>query len=424
MLLKKGPPRPTYSEDFKRRVVKEFEQGKLNKDQLMVKYGIKGKSVVLAWCRKYGKFVYNTPAQNGRPVKDPHKKIKELEKKLKAAELKLKVYDKLIEVTNRELDADIIKKIGGQVVRELAAQKGISLSGVCRQLGYSKQAYYKSLYRQKIKKDFREQVKEKVLSVRHVLPQLGTRKLYHLLEGDFKRHGMRVGRDKLFTLLREESMLVVRKRKYVRTTDSRLWMRQYPDLAKGLTPSRPEQLWVADITYLATRQRCCYLHLITDAYSKKIMGYKLGEHLGTSVTMQALTMALEQRKYNKPLVHHSDRGLQYCSKEYTSMLKDNNITISMTQTGSPYDNAVAERVNGILKQELGLDEQFESAHHAQKQVHQAVVLYNRFRPHFSNHLLTPEQMHHQKRLKPRTWKRKTTGFSVETSGLLPSNQFI
>lgn len=305
----------------------------------------------------------------------------------------------------------------------MATQKGISLSGVCRQLGYSKQAYYKSLSRQKVKKDPGPQVREKVLSIRHVLPQLGTRKLYQLLGDDFKRQGIRVGRDKLFRLLREESLLVVRKRKYVRTTDSRLWMRQYPDLAKGFDLSRPEQLWVADITYLSTRQGYCYLHLLTDAYSKKIMGYTLSNHLGASATIQALAMALNQRRNNKPLIHHSDRGLQYCSKDYTSLLKNNNITISMTQTGSPYDNAVAERVNGILKQELGLDDQFDSIGQAKQQVDQAVVLYNRFRPHFSNHLLTPEQMHHQKKLKPRTWKRKTTSFSAETGGLLSSNLF-
>lgn len=305
----------------------------------------------------------------------------------------------------------------------MATEKGISLSGVCRQLGYSKQAYYKSLSLQRTKQDPRSQVREKVLSVRRVLPQLGTRKLYGLLGDEFKRQGIKVGRDKLFRLLREESLLVVRKRKYVRTTDSRLWMRQYPDLAKGLDLLRPEQLWVADITYLSTQQGYCYLHLITDGYSKKIMGYKLSDHLGSSATKQALSMALNERRYNKPLIHHSDRGLQYCSKDYTSLLGDNNIRISMTQTGSPYDNAVAERVNGILKQELGLDEQFESIHQAKKQVDQAVILYNGFRPHFSNHLLTPEQMHHQKKLKPRTWKRKTTGFSAETGGLLSSNQY-
>jgi putative transposase len=298
----------------------------------------------------------------------------------------------------------------------LATEKGISLSGVCRQPGYSKQAYYKSLSRQKAKNDPREQVRDKVLSVRHLLPQLGTRKLYRLLGDDFQRQGIKVGRDKLFRLLREESLLVVRKRKYVKTTDSRQWMRQYPDLAKGLELSRPEQLWVADITYLSTRQGYGYLHLITDAYSKRIMGYKLSDHLGASATVQALEMALRDRRYTNPLIHHSDRGLQYSSKDYTHLLKDNNIAISMTQTGSPYDNAVAERINGILKQEFGLDEPFDTIWHAKIQLDQSVILYNTYRPHLSNGYLTPEQMHHQNKLQPRSWKRKTAGFSKETSG--------
>ena len=255
-----------------------------------------------------------------------------------------------------------------------------------------------------------------MLSVRHLLPQLGTRKLYRLLGDDLKGQGIKVGRDKLFRLLREESLLVVRKRKYVRTTDSRQWMRQYPDLAKGLALSRPEQLWVADITYLSTQQGNGYLHLITDAYSKRIMGYQLSDHLGASATVQALQMALRDRYYTHPLTHHSDRGLQYCSKDYTNLLKNNNISISMTQTGSPYDNAVAERINGILKQEFGLDEPFETIGQAKRQVDQSVRLYNTYRPHLSNGYLTPEQMHCQNKIKPRSWKRKTAGFSVETSG--------
>ena len=298
----------------------------------------------------------------------------------------------------------------------MATEKGISLSGVCRQLGYSKQAYYQSLCRQKTRNDPRQQVKGQVLSVRHLLPQLGTRKLYQLLEEDFKRQGIKVGRDKLFRLLREESLLVARKRKYVRTTDSRGWMRQYPDLAKGLEPARPEQLWVADITYLSTQQGYGYLHLITDAYSKRIMGYTLSDHMGASATVQALAMALRDRRYSSALIHHSDRGLQYCSKEYTSLLKERNISISMTQTGSPYDNAVAERINGILKQEFGLDEPFETIWQAKRQVDQSVRLYNTYRPHLSNGYLTPEQMHGQHKIKPRSWKRKTAGFSAETSG--------
>jgi len=243
------------------------------------------------------------------------------------------------------------------------------------------------------------------------------------LGDDFKREKIKMGRDKLFSLLREQSMLVVRKRKYVKTTDSRLWMRQYPDLAKGLELVRPEQLWVADITYLSTRQGFGYLHLITDAYSKKIMGYRLSDHLGASATVEALQMALAGRRYSNPLIHHSDRGLQYCSKDYTQLLKMNNIAISMTQTGSPYDNAVAERVNGILKQEFGLDDPFDTIYQAKRQVDQAVILYNTYRPHLSNNFLTPEQMHRQRKLKPRSWKRKTADPFTETSGSLSSNQF-
>lgn len=261
------------------------------------------------------------------------------------------------------------------------------------------------------------------MSVRHVLPQLGTRKLYRLLGDDFKRQGVKMGRDKFFEWMRSQSLLVVRKRKYVKTTNSQGWMRQYPDLAKGLELLRPEQLWVADITYLSTRQGYCYLHLVTDAYSKKIMGYQLSDHLGASATLQALQMAIRGRQYNGSLIHHSDRGLQYCSKDYTSLLKEHKISISMTQTGSPYDNAVAERVNGILKQEFGLDELFENIYQAKKQVDQSVMLYNTYRPHLSNDFLTPEQMHRQKKLKPQSWKRKTAGFFTETSGLLSSNQF-
>ena len=264
-------------------------------------------------------------------------------------------------------------------------------------------------------KDPKEEVRVQVMSVRQRLPHLGTRKLYRLLGEEFKRQGIKMGRDKLFEWLRKESLLVVSKRKYVKTTDSRGWMRQYPDLSKGLDVSAPEQLWVADITYLPTRQGYGYLHLITDAYSKRIMGYQLSNHMGASATLEALEMALGDRRYQHSLIHHSDRGLQYCSKQYTTMLKAHNIAISMTQTGSPYDNAIAERINGILKQEFGLDEPFDNLCQAKQEVHQSVMLYNTYRPHLSNGYLTPEQMHGQKELKPRSWKRKTAGPLKETS---------
>jgi putative transposase len=258
------------------------------------------------------------------------------------------------------------------------------------------------------------------LSIRHLLPQLGTRKLHKLLGEEGKGHGVKIGRDRLFDLLREEALLVVRKRKYVKTTDSRSWMRQYPDLVKGMKLERPEQLWVADITYLTTQQGHCYVHLITDAYSKKIMGYKLSEGLAASETIQALRAAVKHRRYGQPLTHHSDRGLQYCSKEYTELLGQHKISISMTQTGSPYDNAIAERINGILKQEFGMDDHFDTLQQAQKQLDQAVMLYNHLRPHLSNSFLTPEQMHSQNVLKPKTWHKKTASSSEVTGGSLSS----
>ena len=268
-----------------------------------------------------------------------------------------------------------------------------------------------------------EQIKQKVLVVRHQLPRLGTRKLYKLLGEDLKQAGLKIGRDGLFTLLRQESLLVVRKRRYVSTTDSRGWMRQYPNLVQGMKVNRPEQVWVADITYLTTRQGFSYLHLVTDAYSKKIMGYKHSDNLEAGTSLQALKMALEQRSYRQALIHHSDRGLQYCSKDYTGLLKQNKVAISMTQNGSPYDNAIAERINGILKQEFGLDELFENIQEAGKQIDESIALYNNLRPHTSNHYLTPEQMHRQQALKPRTWHKKTTRTASVPDGSLSSKQF-
>ena len=306
----------------------------------------------------------------------------------------------------------------------MATEKGLSLCGVCRQLGYSKQAYYKSLSRKRSAGSQLQQIKQKVLVVRHQLPRLGTRKLYQLLGADFRQAGLKIGRDRLFDLLRRESLLVVRKRKYVSTTDSRLWMRQYPNLVQGMEVARPEQVWVADITYLNTKQGYNYLHLVTDACSKKIMGYKHSDNLSASTTIQALKMALKDRSYRQALVHHSDRGLQYCSKEYTGLLKENNVSISMTQNGSPYDNAIAERINGILKQEFGLDELFENMQEAGKQIDESIELYNRLRPHLSNHLLTPEQMHKQDKLKPKAWHKKTTRTLEGPGGFLPSPPII
>jgi putative transposase len=260
------------------------------------------------------------------------------------------------------------------------------------------------------------------MTIRREMPRIGTRKLYYLLKENFRRDGISIGRDRLFNLLREERLLIVKKKKYTKTTDSRHWMRKYPNLIKHLEIKRPEQLWVADITYLSIRDRYCYLHLVTDAYSKQIMGYNVSETLSASETLKALQMALKSRKYKDNLVHHSDRGLQYCSAVYIRTLKQASIAISMTEDGSPYDNAIAERVNGILKDEYGLDEVFEHQHQLQLQVSQSIDSYNKRRPHESNHLLTPIEMHQQNKLKPKAWHKKPTRTLKGSCGFLPSLQ--
>jgi transposase InsO family protein len=263
--------------------------------------------------------------------------------------------------------------------------------------------------------------KQKVLALRSSMPRIGTRKIYHLLKDGFEKEGIPMGRDGLFDLLREEALLIVKKRRYTKTTNSKHWMHKYPDLAKHISLCRPEQLWVADITYLTLKDRFSYLHLITDAYSKKIMGYSLSKDLAATSTVQALQDALAKRTNTKALTHHSDRGLQYCSALYTNLLQSNDIAISMTENGSPYDNAIAERVNGILKDEYALDDTFEDLQQLCKQVKQAINSYNHQRPHYSNHMLTPNQMHQQNTLKPRPWRKKTTRTFESSCGFLPSH---
>lgn len=239
------------------------------------------------------------------------------------------------------------------------------------------------------------------------MPRLGTRKLHYLLKKELEPTGLCPGRDALFDFLRSEGLLVKTKRRYSKTTNSKHWHRRYADRRAEVDLCRPEQLWVADITYLYLIKGYLYLHLVSDAYSKKIMGYQLSNDLEARHSVSALKMALRGRKYTTTLIHHSDRGLQYCSAIYTSLLQQNHVQISMTQNGSPYDNAVAERINGILKDEYGLDDVFEDFSQAQKQVTLSINSYNERRPHLSNQFLTPQQMHQQCLLKPKKWNKIT-----------------
>ncbi len=256
---------------------------------------------------------------------------------------------------------------------------------LCGLLGYSAQAYYQ-YNRQTEKSSFKhEEFVQQVLAHRSLQPRLGTRKLFELIQPD-------MGRDAFFDLLRDSGLLVRRKRYRVRTTFSSHRFRKYPDLRCDLIPDRPEQLWVSDITYLRIEQDFAYLSLITDAYSRKIIGFGLSHDLSTDNCLIALKMALKTRLTNTPLIHHSDRGAQYCSKVYTQILNRNNIAISMTQSGNPRHNAIAERVNGILKMEY-LKEKYDSIGSAYLAVKEAIRLYNTERPHASLDMLTPDKAH-------------------------------
>ncbi|WP_290699914.1 IS3 family transposase [Lacinutrix sp.] len=277
-----------------------------------------------------------------------------------------------------------------------------SLTATCELLGLDRQVYYRDikLTKEKLKLSF--QVIALVKSKRLLMPKIGTRKLYYLLEDELRE--LNVGRDKL---LKANQMLIKTKKKYHITTNSHHRFRKHKNQIKDIDFTRPEQVWVSDITYIGNRKNPSYLALITDAYSKKIVGYNVSDSLNVKGYLSALEMALKNRVYKKELIiHHSDRGLQYCSNDYQKLLDKNHIQPSMTEQYDPYENAIAERINGILKQEFDIDKYDTNLKIKTKLVQNAVEIYNNFRPHLSNYMLTPNQMHKQKTIKRKQYKSK------------------
>lgn len=276
--------------------------------------------------------------------------------------------------------------------------------------GLSRQAYYKHKSDRIKRKEELIVVREMVVRIRCKMPRIGTRKLYYLIKDELEQLNIKIGRDVLFNFLRAEHLLIKPKRSYIKTTNSKHWMKKYPNLIKNIELTKPEQLWVSDITYIKTDNGHEYLSLITDAYSKKIMGYELLDNLSTTGPLNALEMALKNRKYTHDLIHHSDRGLQYCSADYIEKLKKNGIKISMTENGDPYENAIAERVNGILKYEFLIIEGFSNHLQAIDIIKESINIYNENRPHLSCKMLTPIQAHKQQNMKFKKWKKKTSKF--------------
>lgn len=288
----------------------------------------------------------------------------------------------------------------------------IGLAKLCGWFGITRQAYYQNSWNCidiSIEEDI---LLKEVMEIRKNHKRMGTRKLYEKLQPFMLEHQIKIGRDGLFNLLSSNSMLVRKRKRGIKTTQSSHWLRKYPNLIRDFIPTAPNQLWVSDITYWKINSGHVYISFITDAYSHKIVGYHVAPTLETVESVKALKMALsgflEKPEIRRNLTHHSDRGVQYCSHEYVKLLQDNHIQISMTENGDPLENAIAERLNGILKDEYLTDSPVKSIHEARIILAHAVYLYNEDRPHMSigNHY--PSQVHEQNLETVRLWKNYYT----------------
>jgi len=269
--------------------------------------------------------------------------------------------------------------------------QGFTIESLCKFMNISRQGFYKRR-REKMKESLVEElVIQRVLEIRHRMPRIGGKKLHYLLNKDITEIPIKIGRDKLFELLNKYGLLVKPNKQYVRTTYSKHQYRVYKNLIQEILIETACSVIVSDITYIRLEKGFCYLFLVTDLYSRKIIGYNLSETLEAAGAIKALKMSFSYIDNFNGMIHHSDRGVQYCSDEYVAMLETKGIKISMGEAGNPYENAVAERVNGILKNEFMLNTKFNNYQQARKAVSEAIETYNKLRPHMSLDYLTPDQ---------------------------------
>jgi len=279
------------------------------------------------------------------------------------------------------------------VVEHGARAAGISISSLCSRMGMSRQNYYAVRHERQRRHIDEDLVVELVKTERRMQPRIGARKLLFMIQGEMAEAGVSIGRDRFFELLGSRDLLVERKRVWPKTTNSRHSLPVFRNLVKDLEVTGPNQVWVSDLTYIRTDEDFMFASLITDMYSRKIVGYYIGDSLESVGCQKALAMALRQLPADRYPIHHSDRGCQYCCHEYVELLTRRGLSISMTEEMHCYENAMAERVNGILKQEYELDATFRAKEHARKAFLQAVELYNNRRPHLSLNYRTPEEVH-------------------------------
>lgn len=272
--------------------------------------------------------------------------------------------------------------------------RGISLANLCSWFGVTRQAYYQSK-----KRVLQGLIEQEILLgeigyIRKDHKRLGGRKLFYKLEGFMNGHNIKMGRDAFFDFLRAHNLLIKQRKRYHVTTDSGHWMKKYPNLIKDMEPHGPNHVWVSDITYWKTKGGHCYISFITDAYSRKIVGYQVAVTMEAVESIAALRMAIKTLDPEATgLIHHSDRGSQYCSSGYVKTLKNKGVKISMTENGDPLENAIAERINGIIKGEYLFDHEIKSLSKAKEVLQSVVKLYNEDRPHSSIGNATPSQVH-------------------------------
>jgi|WetSurMetagenome_2_1015567.scaffolds.fasta_scaffold103323_2 putative transposase len=292
-----------------------------------------------------------------------------------------------------------------KMLKSTCANAGVGR--LCMLFGRTRHAFYDRMWYLRKRDQDHLLILEMVAEIRREIPRIGTTKLYQLLNKPMQSNGIKMGRDKLHHLLLDHGLTVRPRKRYTRTTNSRHWMKKYPNLIRQIEVTESEQVWVADITYIFVNGDFNFLNLITDNYSKRIMGYCLHPTLESIGTIKALKQALVNRqKPANTLIHHSDRGTQYCCMEYVKMLQEAGISISMTEHGDPYENPVAERVNGILKDDFELDRRFSSRGEALLAIDRSIKAYNELRPHLSCNLFTPSQAHDMYGPLKKRWKHK------------------
>ncbi len=296
------------------------------------------------------------------------------------------------------------KKVWQPTVREIKkAHPSVTIREACRLLGYSPQAYHKQ-QKKLLKLGITGQlILEQIDLIRKHQPRCGGRKLFIMLAPFFIQHNIAMGRDKFFTLLKQNKLLVRRTKRSVHTTNSKHHYYRYPNMVKDFMPLKAHELWVADITYIPLKERFAYLFLITDAYSRKIVGFHLSDDMKVSSAVLALKKALAQKPVETIVIHHSDRGIQYCSTEYVKLLQHHHALISMTNNGDPLENAIAERVNGILKTEL-ISSFYHDIDAASIHISRCITIYNYKRRHSSLNWQIPEEVHQQQGPQIRRWK--------------------